>query len=216
MRPHPTSRRLPAALLAALALVVASTASAGQSRDALIRPGVSVGKVRLGMSVTQLRKALGKPWTVVTYQRGFGRRQLELQYASLQITAFGRDGAERVVIIESKQERERTVAGIGIGVREAVLRAQQSVACEPHRGTDATIRADFYNRIGGDRTCWIDAPNGARTLFISTGPRMRLEGPGDTPTRAEFERRWEREAKIALVIVRAAGYKSSAEQPPPS
>lgn len=211
MRLHPTSRRV--AVIAGAALALAAVPAA-QGRNELIRPGVSIGKVRLGMTIGQLRKALGKPWTVVTDEQGFGRRQLDLQYSSLDVTLFGQKGRERVVIIESKQERERTAARVGIGVREAVLRARAGVTCEPHRGTDATVRSDFYNRIGGDRTCWIDGPGAARTLFLSTGPRVRLEGPGDTETRAEFERRWEREAKIALVVVRAPGYKSSVEQPP--
>jgi hypothetical protein len=215
MRPHPISRRRAAAgAIVALTLAVASTASAGQARDELIRPGVSIGKVRLGMTVTEVRRALGKPWTVVSDDRGFGRRALDLQYASLNVRVFGAQGRERVVVIESKETRERTSAGVGPGVLEAkLLRAQHGVKCNAWPST-ATLDYDFYTRIGGNRTCFVDGPNGTRTIFVSTGPRVRIEGPGDTATRAEFERRWAREAKIELVTVRAAGHKLDYEAPP--
>jgi len=57
------------------AAVAAAAAATAPSVTQLIRPGVAIGKVRLGMSFAQVRRALGRPQLVNRREeRGFGRR----------------------------------------------------------------------------------------------------------------------------------------------
>jgi hypothetical protein len=81
-----------------LALALVASAAAAPQRDALIRPGVGIGKVELGMSLAQVRAAWGKPQSVVTGRRGRGAHTLELQYdfAAYVVTVHGSPGREQV------------------------------------------------------------------------------------------------------------------------
>ena len=82
----------PAAAVGCLVLVFAATAAAATSHDLVIRPGVGIGKVRLGMSRAQVRSAWGAPQAVVRTGRS-----VELQY----------DFAAYVVILRGSRGRER-------------------------------------------------------------------------------------------------------------
>jgi hypothetical protein len=68
---------LPATLLAAAA--VATPAGGSSNSSQLIRPAVGIGKVRLGMSLADVRRALGRDFAVNRrLRRGFGTTYVEL------------------------------------------------------------------------------------------------------------------------------------------
>jgi hypothetical protein len=108
---------------AALALVVVSAAA---GRDARIRPGVGIGRVDLGMTQAQVRRALGPHDTGWSEQRGLGVRYLELTWARgpddyFAVGLLGRPGRLRVVSIATTRRAE-TYRGIGAGATIARLR----------------------------------------------------------------------------------------------
>jgi len=121
-----TRRGAALAAAAALATVAAGSVVAAPSKDALVRPGLSIGKVRLGMDVAQVRRAMGRHDSGVAELKGFGSRRLELTWWSgladhFIVELLGPRGRERVVSIATSRKSERTGAGIGPGVRVARL-----------------------------------------------------------------------------------------------
>src|SRR5215218_7631083 len=99
------------------------SASAASQRDALIRPGIGIGKVKLGMSLKQVRGAWGRPQAVVTTTNERGARTLELQYdyAAYVVTLVGAPGGERVTAVGTTLAKERTSQGLGVGSLERRL-----------------------------------------------------------------------------------------------
>jgi hypothetical protein len=146
-----------AAAAVALALVVAAPAAA---RTDVIRPGVGIGKVRLGMSEAQVRKALGRPsYVAKREQRGFGSQYLELgwDFAAWTVGFEGRAGQLRVVNVATSlaSQRARKV-GPGATV-PAVVKAFPSVRCSDRR---------LRNSVFHGRWLTARAPNGRQTVFI--------------------------------------------------
>lgn len=115
-------------------LVASASAVASSSSTLVVRPGVSIGKVRLGMTLTEVRRVLGRPWIVSRRdQVGFGIRYVEYQwaYGTWRVGLRGPRGRERVVRIGTTLRSQRTVVGIGVGsnVREVVRRYRGRVTC---------------------------------------------------------------------------------------
>ena len=123
------------ALFAALVAAVAATASAhgAVDGDALIRPGVGIGKVRLGMAQAQVFRLLGRPSVVnrrLTY--GFGMRYVEYDwgFGTWTVGFTGRRGDLRVSKIGTTLRRERTARRVGVdSTARAVLRAFPNASC---------------------------------------------------------------------------------------
>jgi hypothetical protein len=87
----------PLLALGCTALALVSSAGAAPQRDALIRPGVGIGEVRLGMSLKQVRAAWGRPQAVITSQEREARKlELQYDYAAYVVTLFGVPRLERV------------------------------------------------------------------------------------------------------------------------
>ena len=115
------------AAAAVTACIAAGAAGASASATEIIRPGEAIGRIRLGMSLAAVRRALGPPQTVNRRVRlGFGRRYVEYSwdYGWWSVGLQGRAGDLRVVRIGTSSSRERTPAGIGPGshVRDVVRR----------------------------------------------------------------------------------------------
>jgi hypothetical protein len=103
-------RSAPAIALIVAVMAVAAAHGAGQ-RDALVRPGVGIGKIRLGMTPAQVFRALGRTPLVSVGFTGSGNRL-------------------RVSKVATTLRRERTAGGIGIGSTvRAILRAYPHAAC---------------------------------------------------------------------------------------
>ncbi|HEY8628692.1 MAG TPA: hypothetical protein VIL56_10280, partial [Gaiellaceae bacterium] len=68
--------------IAVIAITVAVGAVGAPSSTLVIRPGVSIGKIRLGMTLAQVKGVLGRPQLVSRREeRGFGIRYVEYQWA---------------------------------------------------------------------------------------------------------------------------------------
>jgi hypothetical protein len=183
-------------LLTLAAAVAAASAAAAPTSDALIRPGKAIGKAQLGMTDAQVRRALGRPLAVVRKRVGFGREEVELQYADgyLFVHLRGPRSALRVVRVATFQRSERTAAGVGVGSRErALLRAYRGklrctkLETERHGGVLFVV---------GDRTCTLITGT-ARTVFRIDG---RVESTWDTPRWSRLEE-WPQNARIVEVRI---------------
>lgn len=189
-------RGLSSLLLTLAAVVATASAAAAPTSDALIRPGKSIGKARLGMTEVALRRALGRPYAVVRKPVGFGRQEAEYQYADGYLFVYlrGPRSAPRVVRIVTFQRSERTASGVGVGSRErGLLRAYRGkVRCSKLE----TERSAGTVYVVADRTCTL-AGGGARTVFRISG---RVESTWDTTRWSRLEE-WAKNARIVEVGV---------------
>ena len=188
---------MPGRLLAILAVVLTgiSVPTAGARTDAnlRIRPAQSIGKIRLGMSEMQLRRAMGRPRAVVPRSGSFGLRTVEYEYgfAEYVVRLFGPRRRLRVTAVATTLRRERTAKGVGAGSLERdVLRAYPTARCARLRTWRSSGGAVTYV-ISSQRACTVHAPNGRRTIFTS-GPRS---GPFLSPAR------WRASARVVEVGV---------------
>jgi hypothetical protein len=182
-----------AAVLVAVVVLAgaASAVQAASARDALLRPGVGIGKVRLGMTVAGVRRAMGKHDVGRAQRRDFGNRELELTWwsglaDSFVVRLLGPPGHERVISIATTRKSERTVSGIGPGIRVARFRrAFPNASCRTlfPVGGGTLIGTEFV----------VDAGNGRETAFV----RGKWEGSTARPIRPELDYR-----NIVEVIVR--------------
>ena len=187
--------------LAALAFVaLALTASAGAStqRDALIRPGVGIGKVRLGMTLAQVRAAWGRPYAMTTALLPRRGRTIELQYdfAAYVVTLRGLPGRESVVAVSTTLAKERLRQNIGVGSLERRLERvfRGELRCEglPVNRVAGAVTA------GARRRCTLGDRDRQHTVFTS-GIQMRY--PWDARPVGD----WTRLARVMEVTVRAPG-----------
>jgi hypothetical protein len=185
-----------AVVLGCLALLLAVSASGAPQRDLLIRPGVGIGKVKLGMTLKQVRAAWGKP-QASTVRREGGARLTELQYdfAAYVVTLLGPRGRERVIRVGTTLAKERMTNGLGVGSLERRLQSalrgrlrcdRLPVVTQP-RSPQPLI---FDNR----RECKLGERGSPQTVFVS---RMRVHSflPED----------WSKTAYVFEVVIRAAG-----------
>ena len=170
---------------------------ASTQRDALIRPGVGIGKVKLGMTLAQVRAAWGRPQaqTVETAQRGGRKIELQYDFAAYAVTLSGLPQRERVVSIATTLMKEKTGQGLGPGTPERrvqrVLRGE--LKCErldvwnPPRSAYPLLRS---NR----RECVLGSPGRPQTVFVS---RMRRN--------SFLPEHWSASAYVYEVVIRAPG-----------
>ncbi len=94
----------------ALAAIGAAPSRSAPQRELLIVPGQQIGKVRIGMSFAQVRRALGRPTGVNKRVRaGFGQYvEYDWGYGRWTVGLSGRGTAARVSLIATTLRRERT------------------------------------------------------------------------------------------------------------
>jgi hypothetical protein len=129
-------------MVAILALSPASAAA--PEGDQVIRMGEGIGKVRMGMTIPQVRRALGGRHLVVYRRQNFGARgrYLELGWELPGRTAWEpaiwqvgfrsrtRRGTMRVVRVSSDTPSQRTTKGFGVGSRSRdLVRAYPEATC---------------------------------------------------------------------------------------
>jgi len=102
------------AAVGALALVLVPTASGTEST---IYPGVGIGKVKLGMSAAQVRKALGRDYLVGRRSTVGGVHYVEYEwdFANWTVTFSQRGRSLRAVQIGTTLRSQRTSKGVGRG-----------------------------------------------------------------------------------------------------
>jgi len=180
-------------LVAAALVAAAATATPGAAapeRDTLIRPGVGIGKVRLGMTVAQVRRALGRQDTGWSEPRAFGRRYLELNWDRgrddyTSVGFLGASSSLRAVVIGTTRPSERTSGGVGPGTTVSRLeRVYPGARCRyvwPAGGGNI-VRSEYV----------LSAPGGALTTFVVRKWNFRTE-EDDIP-------------RIVYVTVQSAAY----------
>ena len=151
------------ALAAAVAAVVAAPSASAQTD--VIRPGVGIGKVGLGMTLAELRAAMGPPSLVNKRERrGFGVEYRELDYGwgEYSVGVLGRRGSEKVVSVATslRRERVRGKPAIGVGSTEAQLkRAFRLISCVTPRATGTSPWQPV-------RRCTVRTPRRTRLVFV--------------------------------------------------
>jgi hypothetical protein len=185
------------ASLGCAALVLVASASASTQRDALIRPGVGIGKVRLGMTLAQVRAAWGRPQSQTSQPQTRGGRTIELQYDFgayvVKLSGFAR--SERVVSVATTLAKEKTAHGLGPGALER--RVQRA-----YRGELRCERLDVWNPprsaypllASNRRECVLGDRYGPQTVFVS---RMRRN--------SFLPEHWLASAYVFEVVIRAPG-----------
>jgi len=152
-----TMGRAVVATAIALALAAGTSASTGRNSGTIV-PGESIGPVKLGMSLRQVQRLLGKPTLVnVREARGFGMTYLELDwhYARWTVGFLGKPGEQRAVKVATMLRSHRTREGLGVGstFRE-VARKLPGVRCARRKpGNILTVRSG----------------SGVRTIFLLAG-----------------------------------------------
>ena len=144
--------RTPAAAFV-LALVLCASASATEST---IYPGVGIGKVELGMPLTQVRKLLGPPQLVNKREDlAQGRRYVEYlwNFGEWRV-GFAGGSSLHVVVVATAARIQRTANGVGVGTGLVALRRKLPVsAC--YLGKDGRYHKDSryldYCIFGADR-----------------------------------------------------------------
>jgi hypothetical protein len=155
--------------LALVLMLVADPGAGAPGRDALLRPGRGIGRVSLGMTMPQVRGALGRH-TFVSKRRtlGFGEEYRELQwgYARWTVGFQGRPGALRAVRVASMLRRERTRDGLGPGsTTRDIVRVYPNARCSSWAGLGTTSSKE--------RWVFVTHPWGARTIFVIYFERTR-------------------------------------------
>lgn len=186
-------------MLATLVTLVAGGTAGASSQ--LIRHGVGIGKVRLGMTETQVRAALGRPTATVRTRTGFGGARLELQFDEAAYTVVFRRRATgfRVVAVSTVLPRERTREGLGAGSLETRVRRAygRRLRCEPLRTRPWDGGGDARTLVSTERNCVLATAGATQTVFRSVVkgrfPWVRLT-PADWPR-----------ARVYVVTVRLAG-----------
>ena len=136
-------------------LATAAPAAGAPERDLQIRPGVGIGKVRLGMTLGQVRRVLGPPQVLNRdVELGFGRVHREYVWGWFEWTVALRGAPDglRVVRVATTRRKHRH-RGIGVG---------------------STVRA--LVRVFPRATCRATYPGGTQVLVRTAGGRqLRFE-----------------------------------------
>lgn len=177
------------------AAFVALPAGASTEGPLVIRPGVGIGKLRLGMTQAEARRAMGRPQIAFARSAGFGLRSVEWQYAysAYRVRFSGPRGRLRATLVATTLVRERTRRRVGVGTLESrLLRVYPTLRCERLRtyrfGTLVLVRDP-------ERDCTLLAPSGRRTIFRTSPGQLAT---GMTPPQ------WQARATVLEVSVATA------------
>jgi hypothetical protein len=111
-----------------LGTLTASGAGATSAPVILVEPGASIGKVRLGMTIAQARRAVGRAFVLDDVDRVPNDTLRLLQYRTRDerwtVAFFGSPGLERVARVVSSAPRTRTKSGIGVGTPVLTLKGR--------------------------------------------------------------------------------------------
>ncbi len=191
--------------LVAVAAVAAGPAGSVLTRDALIRPGVGVGKLRLGMRLAAVEGALGKPTAVVKGRSlGFGSEYVEYSWGASpdwRVGVLGRRGDRVVVMAATTLRRERTRSGVGVGSTYAAVHRRLGAFCR--RNTKPGDLAWSANAV-----CFVGGRGRTQTVFSFFGtcnlpPRTVIVCPTTRRTYTAYQ----------VVVGTADGLELSGERP---
>jgi hypothetical protein len=153
-----------------LALLAASPTAAGPKSDLLVRHGQGIGKLRLGMTLPQVKAVLGAPRAQNKREkrpRGHTYVELDWDYGWWTV-GFLRSpgGGFRAVSIGTVQRSQRTPEGLGVGSRKEQLAGRlDGLRCwhvePPGRAYKVPTDECVYGERAGRNTAFIlDKPGG--------------------------------------------------------
>lgn len=166
------------ALRALSATLIASgviSASALAAVDRLT-PGVSIGPLRLGMTLSQAKRVLGRGYTVTERRTiaGVSYQELDWNFSTTSVGFLQRGRRLEAAQISTTLTHDRTPNGIGVGSTfKAVLRAFPSAAC---RAFYPTTAAAFRTHLAPPALV-MTAKDGVRTALLLE-PNKKLEYNG--------------------------------------
>ncbi len=116
--------------LAIAALAAAFAAPAG-AVEVTIVPNVSIGKVKLGMTLRQVKGILGAPQTVNTRAEIHGHGYIEYgwNFSSLWVGFVNKRGILHAALIGTGLRAQRTANGVGVGTGLSTLQKRYRVTC---------------------------------------------------------------------------------------
>jgi hypothetical protein len=156
----------------AVALVFVTSASATEST---IYPGVGIGKIKLGMTLGQVKKILGSPQTVNRRTQVPGKRgyvEYGWDFSTLWVGFVNTKGVLHAVLVGTDLRSQGRLGGVGIGtVREELKRKLPVVSCAP---TNYQTGAGSYYRVSEAKRldyCLFGPASGRVTVFdVYTDP----------------------------------------------
>ena len=147
-----------------LAALVAGTVVAGASATELtIYPGIGIGTVKLGMTATQVKKALGKDYLVNARSNVNGKHYVEYgwDYSRWTATFVQQDRTLRVVQVGTSVWAQKTVKRIGPGSPwRALVRAYPNGICAQN---NKPARGGLVEYL-------VQRPSGTQTIYFLPQP----------------------------------------------
>jgi hypothetical protein len=155
-------RALVVASVLLVAVAVAAPASGERQADLLVRHGESIGKVKLGMTLPQVRELLGRERAVNKREkrgaRGYRYLELDWDYTWWTVGFMRAPGGKyRAVSIGTIQKGQRTPERLGSGSTERDLYAKLAVSCRQvfsRRGAFLSGEC-VYRRSRGRQTVFV-------------------------------------------------------------
>jgi hypothetical protein len=148
-------------LLATLALFAVPSASATEST---IYPGVGIGKLKLGMTVKQVKKVLGRP-QLVNERKG---AYVEYAWAFGSWTVGFQSG--KAVQISTTQTSQKTTTGVGLKSQlDRVRHSFPGGVCTSSRAFGSKTPPD-PRFLGSYATEYLSQSKGAQTVWVLHKP----------------------------------------------
>jgi hypothetical protein len=149
-----------------VAAVVATPAGGERQADLLVRHGESIGKVKLGMTLLQVRQVLGRERAVNKREkrgtRGYVYLELDWDYLWWTVGFMRAPGGKyRAVSIGTIQQGQRTPERLGPRSTEGEVYGKLRVDCRNVFPAKGTRRGNFLH---GE--CVYRRPRGRQTVFV--------------------------------------------------
>jgi hypothetical protein len=187
-----------------LVAVAAGPVRASLAQDALIRPGVGIGKIRMEMRFAAVRRVLGKPTAVADRRRlGFGNEYVEYTWGvspNWRVGVIGRPGKQLVIMVATTLPREKTRTGVGVGSTYTAVQRRLGARCRKNEKPGA---------LAFDGVCFTGQRGRTQTVFSFFGtcnlpPRTVIVCPTTRRTYTAYQ----------VLVGTAEGLELSGSRPP--
>lgn len=133
-----------AAIVTVLACAGGASAATGPDVQERIVPGQAIGKVRIGMTLKEVKAALGQPEAVIGRERrSFTRTWVEYSwdFTTWRVGFQIYRGTYSVVSIRSSVRGEKTTEGVGYGTLASRLQRLYRTQCRPSWTTGGNVHS---------------------------------------------------------------------------
>jgi hypothetical protein len=211
-----------AALAIVVAPLVASPTAAGPASDQLVRHGQGIGKLRLGMTIAEVKRILGAPRAQNKREkrpRGYVYIEQDWDYGWWTVGFLRAPRGEyRAVSIGTVQRSQRTPEGLGVGSRkEELARRLEELRCWEVQSLPMTF-GGFTNECvyvpGETRRSSSTSPAGSLTRTRESS-RSRSGRPACTAVDASGSAHSRPPASPGQVLVKRERASARASRTPP-